>query len=140
MGKNKGKLKADTNQSDRLIVEAPEDYNKMVPLFSLERLQTGDYCLSELEKDDKAAFADSIFKRKNVTWNQIQQIDRHGLGYEKIKVAAIKVTIPKFITEDEHNLLAFRFSGIKPMVGYRVKNIFYVLWFDHNFTLHDHGN
>lgn len=140
MGKSKGKLKADKNKSNRLIVEEPEDYNKMILLFSLERLQRKDYCLSKLRKEDKAAFADSIFKRKSITWNQIQQMDRHGLGHEKIEVSSIKVAIPKFITEDEHNLLAFRYSGMKPMIGYRVRNIFYVLWFDHNFTVYDHGS
>jgi hypothetical protein len=138
MAKSKGKLKANSNQSDRLIVEEPEDYNKMVPLFSLERLQNGDYCLSNLEKDDKAAFAESMFKRKSVTWNQIQQMDRHGLGYEKIAVSSLNVVPPKFITEDQSNVIAFRFSGKKPMIGYRHKNIFYVLWFDHNFTVYDH--
>lgn len=138
MAKSKGKLKAYSNKGSRLTVEEPEDYNKMVPLFSLERLQSGTYCLSNLEKDDKAAFADSIFKRKNVTWNQIQQMDRHALGYEKISVSSIKTAVPKFITEDQENLIAFRFSGLKPMVGYRSKNIFFVLWFDHDFTVYDH--
>jgi hypothetical protein len=139
MARSKDKLKVDTNQSNRLIVEEPEDYNEMVPLFSLERLQNGDYCLSNLEKDDKAAFADSMFKRKSVTWNQIQQMDRHGLGYEKIALSSLKKVVPpKFITEDQSNVIAFRFSGKKPMIGYRHKNIFYVLWFDHNFTVYDH--
>lgn len=140
MGKSKGKLKADKNKSEHFIIDEPEDYNMMTPLFSLERLQSGDYCLSKLEKDDKAAFADAIFKRRNSTWNQIQQMSRHGLGHEKIDVTSIKVAIPKFITEDEHNLLAFRYSGKKPMIGYRIKNIFYILWFDHNFTIYDHGS
>lgn len=140
MGKSKGKFKIGNAKSDRLIVEDPEDYNKMVPLFSLERLQKGDYCLSALEKDDKAAFADSIFKRKSVTWNQIQQMDCHGLGYEKIAVTSIKPSVPKFITEDQSNLIAFRFSGLKPMVGYRSKNVFYVLWFDHDYSVYNHGS
>ena len=140
MGKGKRTFKANNNKSDRLIVEEPEDYNKMVPLFSLERLQSGRYCLSKLEKDDKAAFADSIFKRRSVTWNDIQRMDRYGLGHERIEITSLKVAIPKFITEDEHNLLAFRYSGKKPMIGYRIKNIFYVLWFDHDFTVYDHGS
>jgi hypothetical protein len=50
MGKSKGKLRVNANKSARLIVEEPEDYNKMVPLFSLERLESGPYCLSNLDK------------------------------------------------------------------------------------------
>lgn len=140
MVKSKGKIKAqpNTNKSSRLIVEETEDYNKMVPLFSLERLQSGSYCLSSLEKDDKAAFADSLFKRRSMTWNKIQQMDRHGLGYEKIAVSSIKIQVPTFITEDQNNLIAFRYNGLKSMVGYRYKNIFYVLWFDHDFSVYNH--
>jgi hypothetical protein len=63
----------------------------------------------------------------------------HGLGYEKIAVTSLLVTPPKFITEDQSNVLVFRFNGLKPMVGYRVRNIFYVLWFDHNFSVYPHG-
>nr|VFK10581.1 MAG: hypothetical protein BECKLPF1236A_GA0070988_100409 [Candidatus Kentron sp. LPFa]VFK27148.1 MAG: hypothetical protein BECKLPF1236C_GA0070990_100439 [Candidatus Kentron sp. LPFa] len=50
-----------------------------------------------------------------------------------------KTGMPKFITEDNKDLLAFRFSGKKPMVEYRYKNIFYVLWFDHKRKLYKHG-
>ena len=138
MPKSKGRLKVKSNKGDRLIVEEPEDYNKMVPLFSLERLQGGAYCFSKLEKDDKAAFADAMFKRKDLTWNKIQQIDRHGLGCEKIAIGSINTQIPKFITEDQNNLIAFRFNGLKSMIGYRSKNIFYILWFDHDFSVYDH--
>jgi len=140
MGKSKGKVRANNNNSNRLTVEKPEDYNKMVPLFSLERLQSGNYCLSSLDRDDKAAFADSIFKRKDLTWNQIQQMDRHGLGCEKIAVTNINTSVPRFITEDQTNLIAFRYNGLKAMVGYRSKNVFYALWFDHNFSVYDHGS
>ncbi|EDN70715.1 conserved hypothetical protein [Beggiatoa sp. PS] len=141
MGKSKGRLKVNNqNNNNRLTVEQPPDYNQMVPLFSLERVQEGDYCFSKLDRDNKAAFAESIFKRRAITWNEIQQKDRHKLGYEKISISSIKVSVPRFITEDQHNLLAFRFNGKKPMIGYRIKNIFYVLWFDHDFSVYDHGN
>jgi hypothetical protein len=139
MAKIQGRIKADSKSgSHRLRAEEPPDCNTMVPIFSLERVQNGEYCFSKLDRDGKAAFAESVFKRRSLTWNDIQKIDRHGLGFEKIAVSGIKASVPKFITEDQHNLLAFRFSGKCPMVGYRVKNIFYVLWFDHKFTLYEH--
>ena len=65
-------------------------------------------------------------------------MDRHGLGYEKIAINSINVQIRKFITEDQNNLIAFRFNGLKSMVGYRYRNVFYVLWFDHDFSVYDH--
>jgi hypothetical protein len=60
------------------------------------------------------------------------------LGFEKIAKDSIKGSKPTFITEDLNEFLSFRFSGKKPMVGYRIQNVFYVLWFDLDFTLYKH--
>ncbi|AFZ25613.1 hypothetical protein Cylst_3466 [Cylindrospermum stagnale PCC 7417] len=107
------------------------------PIFSLRYLE-GEYCLTKCDKDDQAAFALKIHRLSKLTWSQIQSQDRHKLGYEKIARDAIKSPIPKFITEDV-NIIAFRFSGMKPMVGYRDRAIFYVIWLDRDFTLYDHS-
>jgi len=72
-----------------------------------------------------------------MSWAQINQAPRHGLGYEKISHTSIKAAIPPHITEDV-NFLAFRFSGKAPMVGYRKQEVFYIVWLDRNFTLYDH--
>ena len=111
------------------------DYNRHPPVFSLEKLQRGSYCFSSLDSENKASFADAIYKRKSMTWGEILRADRHGLGTEKISKSAIKAALPDFVGVD---YLAFRYSGLKSMVGYRQKNIFFVLWFDHNFTLYNH--
>lgn len=128
------------NTSQRFLISEPTiNHDERPPIFSLERLQPGEYCLSELDKEHKAAFADSMFKRKDKSWRELNQAPRHGIGFEKIDKTSIKAPIPKFITEDVDYFLAFRFHGKKPMVGYRQKNIFYVLWFDHNYTVYQHG-
>lgn len=107
------------------------------PIFSLRYLE-GEYCLTKCDKDDQAAFALKLHRLSKLTWSQIQSQDRHKLGYEKIARDAIKVPIPKFITEDV-NIIAFRFSGLKPMVGYRDKAVFYIIWLDRDFTLYKHS-
>lgn len=119
--------------------EVKVNYDEKPPIFSLERLQAGNYCLQSLDQEGKAFFADAIFRRKNNTWREIKSMPRHGLGLEKIDKKSIKAPIPKFITPDVEHFLSFRFHGLRPMVGYRQNDIFYVLWFDHNFTLYDHG-
>lgn len=116
----------------------PPDFNKNPPVFSLEKLTSGKYCFSAMVKDDKASFAEAIFRRKGSSWIDIQKMDRHGLGTEKIARSSITAAIPPFITDDVDSFLAFRFNGLKPMVGYRNRDIFYVLWFDHDFTLYPH--
>ena len=140
MAKNKFiNEKRKSKYNSRFIVNEPEDYNRLPILFSLERAQPGNFSFTKLNPANKSAFAEAIFKRRNLTWNEIQQTHRHKLGYEKISISAIKrVNIPKFITEDNHTLIAFRYNEMKAMVGYRIKNIFYVLWFDRSFKLYDH--
>jgi len=139
MGK-RGRFKKPKINNSRFHVKEAPDYDDMPPVFSLERIQASSkYCLSKLEKKYQAAFATSIFKRRNIKWKEITQIDRHTLGSEKIPKSAIKTGVPNFITDEIDSFLVFRFYKLMPMVGYRQKNVFYVLWFDHDFSLYDHG-
>lgn len=125
-------------QGAHIRSQEPPNYDDLPPVFSLERLQQGKYCFSSLDQEHKASFGDAIFRRKNLLWNDIKRIDRHGLGTEKISINSIKAAIPSFITDDMDHFLVFRYKGMNPMVGYRQRNVFYVLWFDHDFTLYDH--
>lgn len=118
--------------------QEPPNYDNHPPIFSLEKLQPGKYCLSMLDQEHKAMFSEAIFRRKSISWSQIKQLPRHGLGTEKITKSCIRAPIPKFVTEDLDGFLVFRYMGLNPMVGYRQRDIFFVLWFDHDFTLFDH--
>lgn len=109
---------------------------KQPPMFSLRYLNR-DYSLSQCTKDEKAAFADTIAQLSQLTWSEIQSQPRHGLGYEKISRNAIRSSIPNHITDDV-NLIAFRFCGKAPMVGYRDLAVFYIIWLDRDFTLYRH--
>lgn len=113
--------------------ESPE---QQPPTFSL-RYISKDFSLADCTKDEKAAFADTLHKLSQMTWSQINSSGRHGSGYEKISRVSIKASIPSHITEDV-NLIAFRFCGKAPMVGYRDGVTFYVIWIDRNFTLYKH--
>jgi hypothetical protein len=107
------------------------------PVFSLHYLNR-DFCLSACNRDEKASFADAMYKLSQITWNEVICSHRHGLGFEKISRDAIKSTIPEHLTDDVR-MIAFRFHGKAPMVGYRDGNVFHVIWFDRAFTLYDHG-
>ena len=129
--KEKGK-KVSKSQTEDI---SPE---QQPPMFSLRYLNQ-DYNLSQCTKDEKAAFADKIAQLSQLTWSQIQSQPRHGLGYEKIEKNAIRSSIPNHITDDV-NLIAFRFCAKAPMVGYRDRAVFYVIWLDRDFTLYPHKN
>ena len=138
MSKRK-KIKTPTlNKSKNLKAITPPNYNNMPIIFSLEKLAEDEYCFSKLNSENKKQFAESIFKRRHLTWNEIQRTGRHALGTEKMPKNQIKGTIPSFITPDVSEFLVFRFNGKKSMVGLREKNIFYVIWFDSTFTLYKH--
>jgi hypothetical protein len=112
--------------------------NGQRPIFNLEHLG-GDYCLSACTTEEKAAFADTIHRLSKLTWGEIHRAPRHGLGSEIIDRASMgKRTYPPDATEDV-NMLAFRFHGKAPMVGYRIGRVFTVLFLDRDFTLYPHG-
>lgn len=116
-----------------VIEETPD---QQPPVFSLQYLQPG-YTLGECDKDEAAAFAKMIGRLSQLTWSEIKTAARHGLGFEKIARNALKAPIPSHITDDV-NFIVFRFSGLKPMVGYRDGAVFHVLWLDCKFRLYDH--
>lgn len=140
-GRKKSRIKnAPLNKGHRVIIQEPEDYDSKPPVFSLEKVQqqVEKYGFPSLDKEKKAFFSDAIYKRSKLSWSELKSAPRHGLGFEKISKTSIKAPIPCFITDEVKYFLAFRFTGKNPMVGYRIKNIFYVLWFDSDFTLYDH--
>ncbi len=111
--------------------------NHLHPAFNFKYLDS-TYCLRDCTKDERAALSDKIVLLSQMTWGDIQNSNKHASGHEKIARDAIQGSIPGIITEDT-NILAFRFDGKKPMVGFRKDKIFYVIWIDRNFTLYNHG-
>lgn len=131
------KFKADFRKG-KIHEESSVPPEAAFPSFSLRYVRKG-YCVSDCQKDDKAAFADAVRKITQCSWQELYSKDRHALGFEKISRDSIKGdSIPNVITPDVQ-LLAFRFSGKKPMVGFRGRdNVFYVLWLDRAFRLYKH--
>ena len=80
---------------------------------------------------------DKLRKLSSLSWRDIRQQERHGLGTEIIDRGSLKAALPAFITE-EVRLLAFRAYDLVPMVGYRSGRIFHVVWIDRAFKLYKH--
>jgi len=109
--------------------------NNERPIFSLHKLNK-DYCISKCEQDQKVAFANTLHSLSQHTWQDIILAARHGSGTEKIARSSI-VTSTDSVPEDAE-ILAVRFWGKAPMVGYRDGRIFHIVWLDRNFTLYPH--
>ena len=120
--------------------EAPEpSYESETPKFCLYHLNPNSkYCLSKCSKDDKASFATKIRLISKSTWIQLRMADKYGIGFEPIKDKRVKKLLPKNVSEDT-TVLAFRYHKKKPMLGYRKKDIFHIIAFDHDFSAYDHG-
>lgn len=118
---------------------AAENPDTMPPIFSFEQMQDGcGYSVNCCDADNQAAVARRIFLLSKMTWREIQNAPRHGIGTEKLGRASLKTSVPSFVPGDSV-LLAIRYNGMRPMIGYRRGRIFYVLLLDHDFTAYDHG-
>jgi len=108
------------------------------PVFCLKHMVDPHYCVTACSKDQQAALAQTLYKLSQLTWSDIASSGRHANGHEKLSQAQINGRFPDHITP-EVTMIAFRFSGKAPMVGYRHNEVFHIIWLDHNFTLYDHG-
>lgn len=132
------KLKGESSSRLKIHDSSNPKIDNEPPTFSLRYLRK-DFCISDCDRNEKAQFADALFKRSQLTWEQLRQVDRKKLGYEKIAHGSIKAAIPPHITPDI-NIIAFRCIGEAPMVGYRDHNgTFHVVWIDRAFKLYDHS-
>lgn len=117
----------------------PASTNDLKPVFSFEFMANGNgFSVPCCNRDELGHLAQKLFTLSQMTWVEIIQSGRHGLGTEKIATASLKTALPAKVTEDV-TLLALRYNGLKAMVGYRDDRIFHILFIDHNFTLYDHG-
>ncbi len=111
--------------------------NSLRPIFSLQHMamHAKDHCLDTCQKDEKVGFANTLNKLSRMTWAEIKQAHRHGAGYEKIPTLDVPIhaSIPQ-----NTPIIAFRFHGLKPMIGYREDNIFHILFLDHKMKCYKH--
>ncbi|WP_095967536.1 hypothetical protein [Pseudomonas sp. ACN5] len=114
-----------------------DDSDLKPPVFSFEHLQK-DWCIQDCQQEERSKMLDKLRRLSSLSWREIRQQDRHGLGTEIIARNSINPKIPSFLTDDV-NLLAFRVIDKAPMVGYRKGRVFHVIWIDRGFTLYDHG-
>jgi hypothetical protein len=108
------------------------------PVFCFKHLHE-DYHLRECDNQEKKCLIERIVLLSSCTWNKLQLAPRHGIGSEKIAKNAIRASIPHPFDEDYGDPLAFRFDGMKTIVGFRKGFLFHVIYIDRNFTLYAHG-
>ncbi|KQB83569.1 hypothetical protein Cocul_01639 [Corynebacterium oculi] len=73
-----------------------------------------------------------------MTWMELSQHPRHGLGSESIPKKSIRPAVPeKFSDQDKFRV--YRHLGNLPMAGVKMKNVYYVLWIEKEYgELYEH--
>jgi hypothetical protein len=91
-----------------------------------------------LPTDQRADFASTLQVKGSLTWNQIAKAGRHKQGCEYLLAERFPIPPPQFA--DREKFMVFRYSGLRPMAGARVGDVFYILWIEREFgELYDHG-
>jgi hypothetical protein len=108
------------------------------PLLCLRHLQPG-WGFEEASGDICQHFLIKWAKRASLSWVELVQHGRHGLGSEKLPKKKIKPQVPEHLEPDDHYLV-FRHEGNLPFVGFRSGDVFHVLWIEREYNeLYDHG-
>ena len=132
--KSPDKLSSHNLQAARATNEDSPEKNP--PVFCLRYMRNG-FSLAECDKIDQAAFAMTLYKLSKLSWAEIRNSQRHGLGSEKLNLASITGDSTDHLFQDSV-LIAIRFSGRKSMVGYRDGSVFHIVWLDTKLELYDH--
>jgi hypothetical protein len=114
-----------------------QDTNPQTPLFCLAYLAP-THRVSNCEQAERAAFACKLEEMCRLTWAELTLAPRHGAGCEKIRRSELRVAVPAAVTEDVDHFLAFRFDGMKAVVGFRHGRVFHVVWLDRAFNVYQH--
>lgn len=125
----------------RQQVSTKESSQTLPPKFSFAKLHPS-WNLNNAQREEKAALANTLLQIGSMTWTLIMQTNRHGAGFEKISLTSIKDSYQEYCREmmtEDTNLIAFRYYKKKPMVGYRDGETFFIMFFDREFRLYDHG-
>ena len=83
--------------------------NDKTPLFCMSLL-CGAHCLTKCDKPAKAGLVTKFHGLGQLTWKEISDAPREGMGYEHIPWSDISVAVPDSVSEDERAYV-FRFNG-----------------------------
>ncbi len=141
MSKKKRTFKKEISQKSKRFNYSPIETISIEhhkhPIFCFKHIHR-DYNLNSCDDKEKIAFIDQLMKLSDLSWQEIEYSQRHGIGTEKISINTLKANCPTFITGDIEYLLALRFFKKMPFLVHRNKFIAHVIFIDPKGTLYDH--
>jgi hypothetical protein len=121
----------------RIIQKSAPHPNSLTPLISFKHVMQ-KYCPSNCEMAELRSLTRRLCDWSKMTWQQIIQAPRQGLGLETIGDGSLKQAPPR-ITPDQR-VLSFRIHGIARMLGIRDGQTLFVFAIDRAGDWYDHGS
>ncbi len=119
-------------------VSEPPDHNKSSVKYCFSCMRSG-FSVSDLQTDAKEAFLQTIERRGNLTWEQVLLDGKHGLGTEQMPSSSIIPSLPPG-WDKSSDYTVLRYFGNLPMVGWRDRDVFHIVWVEANYgDVYDHG-
>lgn len=137
MGKNK-KIKANNRVKAELrgkdISKALELYEDSwdrddYPVFSFRHADNNRYLLSEWQEDELKSLIETFKKMESLKWSEINK--HKGLNCKPVDPDVLPAELPEMVSPDV-TILQIRVSKKARIFGYRIKNVFHLIWFDRN--------
>lgn len=115
--------------------------NDQKPLFSFHH-HGKDYCIEDCELHEKVAFSIWMYKLSQFTWGELATEPRTGFGYEHIPRKQFIPNPPKSLTEEVDKYMVFRFHNPSNgrIIGYRLGEVFHIIWIDCTSSAYNHGS
>lgn len=131
------KIKRKDSHQNKIKIPTHNSFEIDYPVFCFKHLQT----TPKKDFEFYARFVERLNKLCNLSWDQINTSQKHSFGTEKIPVRQIKPDLPRFVTPDVKDLIAFRANGDnRPFLGLRKNNIFHIIFLEEAFNdIYDHG-
>lgn len=134
MPKDKGPKKA-----PRLLPPlGPGSTLNRVPQWDFSGLHA-EWGIKALDASHRAALASQLEMWSQLTWGQVIQAPKQGLGSEKLAFSAIRSSWHQHGTPPPEDVLVLRFGSDGRAVGLRHERVFHLLWVDHRYRLYRHG-
>lgn len=110
------------------IKPGPLPDNPGCPTLSFRLLEKG-WGFEDLSPDKAHAFLEKWIKRGNMTWDEIMQAPKHGLGSESLPAKQILPQLPKWM-DTNSKLIVLRHFDRLAQVGIRHSDVFEVVWIE----------
>ncbi|MCJ7655774.1 MAG: hypothetical protein MUO97_10860 [Dehalococcoidia bacterium] len=128
-------VKPTTTARINIPEEESQPFTQQRIMFSIECC--GDKCCFKKIKEqrDKSDFAARLHELSQLTWGDIKQTGREGLGYETLDhIKVNRARVPAGA-----RIIGFTYHDFHRMIGYRdLQGVFHIHWFDYDGKQYKH--